>query len=105
MMVWNDGFAHHPITPSPHHPITPSFFPMLNLVPLSLYAVALGVYIWHFARRSVAIGRAATTVLVFAALSHTFVIGMLTVEYGHVPIVGPTSAISTFVWLLALAYL
>ena len=78
---------------------------MLNLVPLALYVVALGVYIWHFARRSVAIGRAATTVLVFAALSHTFVIGMLTVEYGHVPIAGPTSAISTFVWLLALAYL
>ena len=43
--------------------------------------------------------------LVFAALSHTFVIGMETVEFGHVPIGGPTSAISTFVWLLALAYL
>jgi ABC-type transport system involved in cytochrome c biogenesis permease subunit len=78
---------------------------MLNLVPLALYAVALGAYIWHFARRSAAVGRSATTVLVFAALSHTFVIGMETVEFGHVPIGGPTSAISTFVWLLALAYL
>jgi len=77
----------------------------MNLVPLALYGVALVAYIWHFAKRSAAIGRAATTVLVFAALSHTFVIGMQTVEYGHLPIVGPTSAISTVVWLLALAYL
>jgi ABC-type uncharacterized transport system permease subunit len=77
----------------------------MNLVPLTLYGVALVAYVWHFVWRSVAVGRAATMVLVFAALSHTFVIGMQTVEYGHVPIVGPTSAISTFVWLLALAYL
>ena len=40
-----------------------------------------------------------------AALAHTFVIGMLTMEIGHVPVAGATSAISTFVWLLALAYL
>jgi ABC-type transport system involved in cytochrome c biogenesis permease subunit len=78
---------------------------MMNLVPLALYVLALGAYIWHFAKRSVAIGRVATTLLVFAALSHTFVIGMLTVEYGHVPVAGRTSAIGTFVWLLALAYL
>jgi len=78
---------------------------MTNLVPLAIYAVALGFYIWHFAMRNPTVGRAATTVLVFAALSHTFSIGMQTVEYGHVPVAGPTSAISTFVWLLALAYL
>jgi ABC-type transport system involved in cytochrome c biogenesis permease subunit len=78
---------------------------MLNLVPLVFYGVALGAYIWHFARRSEAVGRVATTVLVFAALSHTFVIGMQTVEYGHLPMAGRTSYISTFVWLLALAYL
>ena len=78
---------------------------MLNLGPLALYAAALVAYIWHFARRSASAGRAATTVLVFAALSHTFVIGMQTVEYGHLPMAGPTSYISTFVWLLALAYL
>jgi ABC-type transport system involved in cytochrome c biogenesis permease subunit len=77
----------------------------MNAVPLALYAVALVVYVWHFARREPAVGRAATTLLVFAALSHTFVIGMQTVEYGHIPVAGPTSAISTFVWLLALAYL
>ena len=40
-----------------------------------------------------------------AALAHTFVIGMQTMEVGHVPVAGATSAISTFVWLLALAYL
>src|SRR5262249_33412634 len=60
---------------------------------------------WHCARRDPASGRAATTLLVAAALAHTFVIGMLTMEAGHVPIAGATSVISTFVWLLALSYL
>src|SRR5580658_3055284 len=77
----------------------------MNVVPLALYGVALVAYAWHFATRNAPAGRAATTLLVFAALAHTFVIGMQTVEYGHVPIAGPTSAISTFVCLLALAYL
>jgi ABC-type transport system involved in cytochrome c biogenesis permease subunit len=77
----------------------------LNLIPLLLYAVALVAYAWHFARRSRAAGRTATTLLVFAALAHTFVIGMQTMEVGSVPVAGPTSAISTFVWLLGLAYL
>src|SRR5579862_6497468 len=77
----------------------------MNVVPLALYGVALAAYVWHFAQRNPTVGRVATTVLVFAALSHTFVIGMQTVEYGHLPIAGPTTAISTFVWLLALAYL
>jgi len=77
----------------------------MNFVPLPLYAAALVAYVWHFATRNAAVGRAATTLLVFAALAHTFVVGMQTVEYGHVPVVGASSAISTFVWLLALAYL
>jgi ABC-type uncharacterized transport system permease subunit len=77
----------------------------MNFVPLALYAVALIVYAWHFARRDAAVGRTATTLLVLAALSHTFVIGMETMEDGQVPVAGATSAISTFVWLLALAYL
>src|SRR5436190_23112786 len=77
----------------------------MNVVPLALYGLAFAAYIWHFVARHAVSGRVATTVLVFASLSHTFVIGMQTVEYGHVPIAGPTSAISTFVWLLALAYL
>src|SRR5262249_60147833 len=76
----------------------------MNLLLLTLYSAALVAYVWHFATRNAAAGRTATTTLVFAALAHTFVIGMQTVEYGHVPVVGATSAISTFVWLLALAY-
>src|SRR6058998_838113 len=77
----------------------------MNAAPLALYGAALVAYVWHFARREPAVGRAATTLLVAAALTHTFVIGMQTMEIGHVPIAGATSAISTFVWLLALSYL
>ena len=43
--------------------------------------------------------------LVLAAFAHTFVIGMETMRVGHVPFASATSAISTFVWLLALSYL
>jgi ABC-type transport system involved in cytochrome c biogenesis permease subunit len=77
----------------------------MNLIPLVLYAAALVAYAWHFAQRNSVVGRSATTLLVAAALSHTFVIGMQTMEVGHVPVAGATSAISTFVWLLALSYL
>ncbi len=77
----------------------------MNFAPLALYFAALVAYVWHFARRTPAAGRAATTLLMAGALTHTFVIGMQTMEAGHVPIAGATSAISTFVWLLALAYL
>ena len=77
----------------------------MNFAPLALYAVALVAYLWYFARRSPVVGSTATTLLVAAALLHTFVIGMRTMEAGHVPVAGATSAISTFVWLLALAYL
>src|SRR5205809_5391308 len=77
----------------------------MNLVPLALYAAACVAYISHFARRQPAVGRTATTLLVAAALAHTFVIGMQTMQVGQVPIAGVTSAISMFVWLLALAYL
>jgi ABC-type transport system involved in cytochrome c biogenesis permease subunit len=77
----------------------------MNFVPLALYTAALIAYVWHFAGRQAASGRAATTLLVFGALAHTFVIGMQTMEVGHVPVTNASSAISTFVWLLALAYL
>jgi ABC-type uncharacterized transport system permease subunit len=77
----------------------------MNFIPLTLYALALVAYAWHFSRRDAAVGRSATTLLVAAALAHTFVIGMQTMEAGDVPVKGATSAISTFVWLLALAYL
>ena len=77
----------------------------MNFAPLALYIAALVVYVWHFARRSPTVGRSATTLLVAAALTHTFVIGMQTMEGGQVPVAGASAAISTFVWLLALAYL
>src|SRR5437868_6798863 len=77
----------------------------MNGIPLVLYAAALVAYAWHFAQRNVVVGRTATTTLVAAALSHTFVIGMQTMEAGQVPVAGATPAISMFVWLLALAYL
>ena len=77
----------------------------MNAIPLALYAAAFVAYAWHFSQRRALIGRTATTLLVAAALAHTFVIGMQTMEAGHVPMNGATSAISTFVWLLALSYL
>ena len=78
---------------------------MMNITPLVIYAAAMVAYGWHFTERNPMVGRTATTLLIFAALAHTFVIGMLTMDVGHVPVAGATSAISTFVWLLALAYL
>ena len=77
----------------------------MNTIPLLLYATAGGAYAIHFARRSPRTGRVATITLVFGALVHTFVIGMQTMQVGHIPFVGTTGAISAFVWLLALAYL
>jgi ABC-type transport system involved in cytochrome c biogenesis permease subunit len=77
----------------------------LNLLPLVLYAAAGVAYAFHFARRQPGVGRAATMLLLFAALSHTFVIGMQTMEVQHVPYANPSRAISTFVWLLTLSYL
>jgi ABC-type transport system involved in cytochrome c biogenesis permease subunit len=77
----------------------------MNAIPLLLYVAALAAYGWHFARRHAGAGRAATSLLVAAALAHTLVIGRQTVEVGHIPVAGATSAISTFVWLLALSYL
>jgi ABC-type transport system involved in cytochrome c biogenesis permease subunit len=77
----------------------------LNVLPLVLYAAAGIAYAVHFARRSPQAGRLATTLLIFAALSHTFVIGMQTMEVRHVPFANPSRAVATFVWLLALSYL
>jgi ABC-type transport system involved in cytochrome c biogenesis permease subunit len=77
----------------------------MNFIPLALYGAALAAYVWHFGQRNPAVGRSATTLLVAAALTHTFVIGMQTMELRHVPVGDRASAISTFVWLLALSYL
>jgi ABC-type transport system involved in cytochrome c biogenesis permease subunit len=77
----------------------------MNVAPLALYAAALAAYVWHFATRRATTGVTATTLLAAGVLSHTFVIGMQTMEAGHIPIAGTTAAISTFVWLLAVSYL
>ena len=77
----------------------------MNVLLLVLYATAGIVYAIHFAKRQPAVGRAATTVLLFAALVHTFLIGMQTMEVRHVPFANASSAIFTFVWLLTLSYL
>jgi ABC-type transport system involved in cytochrome c biogenesis permease subunit len=77
----------------------------MTFAPLLLYVAALVAYAWHFAQRNPAVGRSATTILVAGALTHTFVIGMRTMEGGQVPVAGASAAISTFVWLLAIAYL
>jgi ABC-type transport system involved in cytochrome c biogenesis permease subunit len=77
----------------------------LYALPFLFYCLSFVAYTIHFWRRTPSIGRAATTLLVAGALAHTFVIGMQTMEAGHVPFAGTTQAISTFVWLLTLAYL
>ena len=77
----------------------------MNAIPLVLYAAAAIVYAVHFAKRQPAVGRMATTLLLLAVLSHTFVIGMQTMEVRHVPFASRSHAISTFVWLLALSYI
>lgn len=77
----------------------------MQAFPLVFYVLAAAAYATHFAGRSPAVGRAATTLLGAGALAHAFVIGMQTMEIGHVPFAGTTQAISTFVWLFVLAYL
>jgi ABC-type transport system involved in cytochrome c biogenesis permease subunit len=77
----------------------------VNALPLVFYAAAALAYAIHFARRRPSAGRTATMLLLFGALAHTFVIGMQTMEVRHVPFSNPSSAISTFVWLLTLSYL
>lgn len=77
----------------------------MTLVVLLLYAAAAAAYAVHFARRDARTGRAATGVLAAAALAHAFLIGMLRVEAGYMPVTGLPGTVSVFVWLLALAYL
>jgi ABC-type transport system involved in cytochrome c biogenesis permease subunit len=77
----------------------------MHWTPLALYSAALIAYVLHFARRQSSVGRAATTLLVTGALAHTFIIGMQTMEAGHIPVTNASSAVSTFVLLLVLAYL
>jgi ABC-type transport system involved in cytochrome c biogenesis permease subunit len=77
----------------------------MNTVPLILYLVAGVAYAVQFTQRSFQTSRVASTLLVLATFAHTFLIGMETMRAGHVPFASATTAISTFVWLLALSYL
>jgi ABC-type transport system involved in cytochrome c biogenesis permease subunit len=77
----------------------------MNAFPLALYLVASVSYAVHFAKHNEPAGRIATVTLVLGALTHAFVIGMQTMQVGHIPFVGTTGAVSAFVCLLALAYL
>jgi ABC-type transport system involved in cytochrome c biogenesis permease subunit len=77
----------------------------LNAIPLAGYLVAGVLYALYFSSRRADLGRAASAALATGAFAHTFIIGMETMRYGHVPLSGANAAISVFVWLLALAYL
>ena len=77
----------------------------MKILPLLLYAVSAVAYAVHFARRDPAAGRAATASLLVAALAHTFVIGMQTMEVRHIPFASLPNVVSTFVWLMTLSYL
>lgn len=70
-----------------------------------LYFAAFGAYVWQFTSGKRLAGRAATGLLMLAVLVHTFVLGMYTMELGLPPMAGRTGAVSTFVWMLAVAYL
>ncbi len=71
----------------------------------ALYLAAFSAYVWHFASRKPMAGRVATGLLLLAVLVHTFTLGMYTMELGVPPMAGRTGAVSTFVWMLAIAYL
>ena len=77
----------------------------MHVLPLLFYIAATVAYGIYFASRSRPAGRLATGALIAAAITHTFVIGMQTMQTGYLPVVSTTGAISAFVWLLALAYL
>jgi ABC-type transport system involved in cytochrome c biogenesis permease subunit len=77
----------------------------MDLIPLILYIAAALAYGRYFAHPDQGGGKLATATLAAAALAHTFVIGMRTVQVGSAPFAGTAAAISAFVWLLGLAYL
>src|ERR1044071_2899850 len=77
----------------------------LAWLPLVLYAAAAAAYLGHFTHPDKRTGRVAAALLAAAVLTHTFLIGMETMDAGYAPLVGTTAAVSAFVWLLGLAYL
>src|SRR3954468_11191081 len=77
----------------------------MSWLPFVFYAAAAAAYLRHFSRRDPRTGRTATGLLGGALVTHTFLIGMQTMQAGYAPLVGTTAAVSAFVWLLGLAYL
>jgi ABC-type uncharacterized transport system permease subunit len=77
----------------------------VSLPLLLLYGASAAAYALHFSRRDPRTGRAATTLLLVAALSHTFVIGMTMETRFEAPFASASTFVSTFVWLLTLSYL
>jgi ABC-type transport system involved in cytochrome c biogenesis permease subunit len=77
----------------------------VTILPLVLYVLSGIAYGVHFARREAAVGRTATTLLLLAVLTHTFVVGMQTMEVRHIPFASLSTFVSTFAWLLTLSYL
>jgi ABC-type transport system involved in cytochrome c biogenesis permease subunit len=75
------------------------------VVPFLFYAASGLLYAIHFAQRAPGMGRTASALLAAAVLSHTFVLGMHTVQVGYLPLAGQGPAVSVFIWLLALTYL
>jgi ABC-type transport system involved in cytochrome c biogenesis permease subunit len=78
---------------------------LTSWLPFVFYAAAAAAYLRHFSRRDPRTGRTATGLLGGALVTHTFLIGMQTMQAGYAPLVGTTAAVSAFVWLLGLAYL
>jgi ABC-type transport system involved in cytochrome c biogenesis permease subunit len=77
----------------------------LIVLPFLFYAAAGLLYAIHFAQRGPSTGQTASALLAAGVVSHTFVLGMLTVQAGYVPLAGQGAAVSVFIWLLALTYL
>ncbi len=70
-----------------------------------LYLLAAAAYGYAFVSRRELAGRAATALLIAAALVHTFHVGMVTVQLGVPPLAGRAGAIGGFVLMLAITYL
>ena len=73
----------------------------MHILTFAFYVASAAAYAAHFARRDRRSGQLATSLLVAAAVAHTFLIGMARMQAGYMPVVGTTAAISFFVWLLA----
>ncbi len=71
----------------------------------ALYLLAAVAYGHGFLTRREFSGRAATALLIAAALVHTFQFGMITMQIGAPPLAGRAGAIGGFVLMLAVAYL